>query len=298
MTRLCRLTRFGQSELKRHLRDGGLLPPPVGDDAGWYEPCPGGGNLESFLAWYDAGAGRLFPKEADAAAAASFHRSFQPPRRVVCDTAFWAWLAAFPGGAYTEARWREKEQIVAERVGIKIWENAYARLWWGAEFTRVDQPAEILRLFELPESLDPYAFTAMLVTDPQLESALLQRVLAQSRTVAVSFIALAKSLGPKALPSKRVFDLARRLHLAGSTTVLDAFDADRAPERPFAVSVEGARACREFLLELLRDEPPAPIGAPVPAPSEPTLPAESASPRKPGLRGWLGGFFRDGKPRS
>lgn len=194
-------------------------------------------------------------------------------------------------------RWREKA-LSADRVSTKVWANAFARLWWGAEFTRVDRPAEVLRLFSLEERLDPYAFTALLVEDAQLEAALLQRVLAQSRTVAVSFIGLVKSLGRSAMPSERAFDLARRLHLAGSTTVLDAFDADRAPERPYAVSVDGARACREFLLELLRDEPASRIDGPAATPPDPTADAEPTAPRKSGLRGWLGGFFRDDKPRT
>jgi hypothetical protein len=313
MMRLCRMTRFGQAELKRHLALGGTLPAPVGDEAGWYEPCPGGGNLESFLAWYDAGANRL--ERDDAKAVASFHRSFQPPRRVVCDSAFWAWLAAFPGSGYTEMRWRDKGPLSADRVGTKIWANAFARLWWAAEFTRVDQPAEILRVFRLEETLDPYVFAAMLVEDGPLETALLKRSLAQSRTVAVSFVGLAKELGPKVLPSEKMFELARRLHLAGSTTVIDAFDADRAAERPYAVSVRGARACREFLLELLRD-PSAPATAPakdVPPPTSPTSPtsplaplaplapstpaAPAAAKRPAGLRDWIGGLFGDSKSR-
>lgn len=270
MTRLRRLTRFGQSELRRHLARGGTLPAPVDDDAGWSEPFPGGGDLGSFLAWYEDEAGRLMRDDAEAAA--SFHRAFQPSRRVVCDTAFWAWLAAFPGAGYTEMRWRDADLLSADRVGLKIWNNALASLWWAAEFTRVDAPADILRVFSLTDRVkspnDPYALTRLLTDDAQLETALLKRVLAQSRTLAVSFVGLVKELGPKVLPSEEVVELARRLHLTGSTVVLDAFDVDRSPDRPYAVSAAGVRACREFLMALLRDDVSVRS-----APSKPPLPA-------------------------
>jgi uncharacterized protein DUF6339 len=223
MTQLCRMTTWGQQQLAEHFREVGRLPEDPGSDAGWYETHPDDCALRVDLTpSLSAFAGiDVATTTHDADHAIALHEALSLPRRLAADRTLWPWLATFAFAAYTRTRWEEGERVTAARVSRDLAQNALARLWWGAENTRVSNPGELTRGFGFPESHDPYAFTRLYFASYTLNFELGRRLLSFSRAAVIAFIIVTQR---QQWTSAEIVRALAAYNLTLSTVVVEHFD--------------------------------------------------------------------------
>jgi hypothetical protein len=250
-----RFSSFGCHEAIRYVKEGKSLPPSTEIEAQWTESSTVHGNRALLDAWLDTAEGRAaLPEDVrDGLAASSLHAALQLPRRTAVDRPFWCWLAACAGATYTNARWQREERegrFSHERIGRNFEMNALARLWWGAEQTRVENPRALRITLGLSPSDDPYCFAKELFVRGDVAEVLLKRSFAQVAGASIAFVVVALR---KKIPQDLLGQFIRSVHLSHSTVILETFVAEADFEKPYYVEPTScARLVRHY--EFLADE--------------------------------------------
>lgn len=266
-------TAAGLSELRRFVAEHGDLPAAGEIPEFWQCPHPARVDVAPLVRLVE-GFGET-GSEHDAGHAIALHQGIQWGRRVMADRRALSWMAVVPLREYTRRRWKRGEEPLAfDRIGTDYGDNALARLWWGADDTRVDNVREVCGAVGLAPVDDPYAFTRILFANVQEELGRRQRLI-QSRPAATAFLAFVQRHPD--LPTKAIQSAATRYKLGLSTVLADAFVAHGPDDGAHRVAPDGCRALVSYLEQLVDRS-----DAPGPGPA-------GQSPAKPGL---LARWFR------
>ncbi|MAG54895.1 MAG: hypothetical protein CMJ83_01245 [Planctomycetes bacterium] len=232
MMPLCRMTSWGMQQLTHQMRDGVLVEDP-GPESGWYEQVPVAPSIGE--AFRRVGAAPIADVDLDAEHAIMLRETLPFSRRHATDRLVWPWLAAFYFRAYTLQRWGEADELTFSRVSKDLAMNSLARLWWGAENSKVANPRELTDALNLPASDDPWCFTRMFFKSQTLALEISRRLFHHSRAATLAFITVAHRRGLTATQISRTI---ATYNLALSTIVVEHFDLPTDQDGTYATDPE------------------------------------------------------------
>jgi len=107
------------------------------------------------------------PKQSDSWLSPRVHATLRLSRREAADSRIWDYLAVIALPHYVRWRWCGAEGVTLERFVGAEYRQAFARLWWGAEFARNGASyADVALLYEQQELQASYARYAMFHHQP------------------------------------------------------------------------------------------------------------------------------------
>lgn len=125
-------------------------------------------------------------------------------------------------------------------------DNSMARLWWGAEFTKVQNIREVCQTLGLADSEDSYHFTRYLLSSYDIHRAVLSREFCRVRTMGVGFLAGMYSIDAMGPDVRKVV---KDLNLSLSTVLAEGFGAG---ERGYSVDPDRCREAANFCRKIAR----------------------------------------------